>query len=118
MKRYALAILVTSWLAAPAALAQDRGWYVGGSLGQGRADVGAGATGIPGVGVTSRDDRDTYYKLFAGYQLSRHFAAEAGYADFGKYGISLGRAAPAGSASANIHPTGWFLDGVASYPFA
>jgi OOP family OmpA-OmpF porin len=64
---------------APAAVAQgmqDRGWYLGGHLGQ--ADV------------DGLDEDDTSWKIVGGYKFSRNFAAEVGYIDFGKTRISLG----------------------------
>jgi OOP family OmpA-OmpF porin len=98
--------------------AQQRtsGWYAGGSLGQGRADVGGGTTTpTPGVS-TSKDEKDTYYKLFGGYRFNRYFAAEGGYADFGKYSLDLTRAAPAGTAHVDVRASGWFLDALGVVP--
>src|SRR5687768_3704620 len=48
----------------------DSGWYVGGHVGM--ADVDR--TG----------DDDMSFKILGGYQINRHFAAEAAYIDFGK----------------------------------
>jgi OOP family OmpA-OmpF porin len=57
---------------ASSALAQaqrDRpGWYVGGAFGQ--ADIGP--------------DEDTAWKIFGGYDINRHFAAEIAYSDLGE----------------------------------
>jgi len=64
---------------APPALAQsmeDRGWYIGGHLGQ--ADI------------DELDEEDTSWKLVGGYRFSRNFAAEIGYIDFGKTRLSAG----------------------------
>jgi len=52
--------------------------YLGGSIGQSKAkDACEGAT-------TSCDDKDTSWRLFAGYQFNPNLAIEAGYADLGK----------------------------------
>jgi OmpA-OmpF porin, OOP family len=72
--------------------AAETGWYVGASLGQ--ADLGA--------------DKDTSWKISAGYQINRNFAAELGYIDFGEVSA-------AGITAAS---TGWELIGVGKYPFA
>jgi OOP family OmpA-OmpF porin len=58
------------------------GPYVGGLLGRSRAKQGC--VGVLAGGGRSCDDTDPAYGLFAGYQLNRYFAAEAGYADLGK----------------------------------
>lgn len=66
-------------LSAPAAFAQgmdERGWYIGGHLGQ--ADI------------DELDEEDTSWKIVGGYRFSRNFAAEVGYIDFGKTRLSAG----------------------------
>jgi OmpA-OmpF porin, OOP family len=50
--------------------------YIGGNIGQSK-------THIDCEGLTC-DDKDTSFKLFAGYQFNRNFAAEFGYTDLGK----------------------------------
>lgn len=51
---------------------QDRGFYLGAGAGQSRVDE------------RGYDDEDTAFSVFGGYQFNRHFALEAGYADFGE----------------------------------
>jgi OmpA-OmpF porin, OOP family len=75
------AILPASMLALSApAFAQgqsDAGWYIGGSYGK----TSYSLSGIPaGVSV---DDGDTGFKIFGGFQFTKHWGAEAGYVDFG-----------------------------------
>lgn len=61
------------------AVAQDQGFYVGGSVGAAKArQVCANATNC--------DDDETSFKGFAGYQFSRYLAAEGGYQYFGMFG--------------------------------
>lgn len=61
------------------AAAQDPGFYVGGSIGAAKAkQVCDGATGC--------DADETAFKGYAGYQLSRNLAAEAGFQYFGMFG--------------------------------
>lgn len=59
----------------PAALAQARGAYVGGSLGQSTVSDGCG---VVAAGVAC-DETSTAWKAVAGYQIGRNFAVEAGY---------------------------------------
>jgi len=65
-------------LAATAAAAQeDKGFYLGASLGSGKSkNTCEGFVG-------TCDDTDTAYKLFAGYQVNRNFGWEAGYGYLG-----------------------------------
>lgn len=72
----------------------DPSWYAGAALGQ---STFKNAILLPDDGsFTSRsvDDRDTGMRLFAGVDLGRHFALEAGYTDFGE---ASGRAQSDGS---------------------
>ncbi len=67
-------LLLSATLGATAfgANAQDSGFYAGAGVGQSFVDEGA------------YDDEDTAWSAFAGYQFTRYFGLEAGYADFGK----------------------------------
>lgn len=60
-----------------AQVGQDRGWYVGASIGQSSMDIeGCG-------GVISCDDKDTAWRILGGYQINRNFAVELGYHQLG-----------------------------------
>jgi OOP family OmpA-OmpF porin len=73
MKKLLVAITVS--LVSATAMAQDKGWYVGGALGQVKAkDFCNGLTG----GSTTCEDTDTTVKALGGYQASRNFAIEFG----------------------------------------
>lgn len=88
LKKIALAALIgTAGVAASsAAMAQampDRGWYVGGSLGQMEAD-GDCPSGF------SCDLKDTGWKVFGGYRINRNFAAEAFWGEWGEITVRSG----------------------------
>jgi OOP family OmpA-OmpF porin len=72
--------------------AQERGWYVGGSIGQtdAKGDCPAGA---------SCDFKDTSWKLFGGYRINRNFAAELFYGDWGKVTATRGAISAKGEIS-------------------
>lgn len=94
---------------------QDMGWYIGGSFGKSEADVDC-------AGTTSCDDSDTAWKIFAGYQINRNFAVEAGYGSLGEVKLStpafvfLGTPIPA--ADVKIETTAWEVVGIGSFPIA
>lgn len=70
-------LLAAGALAASLALpAAAQSLYAGASLG--RAHYNAACDGL-----TNCDDRDTGFSFFAGWQLNRFIALEAGYRDFG-----------------------------------
>jgi OmpA-OmpF porin, OOP family len=82
----------------PAVLAQDQepGWYVGGAYG--KTVIKGGGCGelrndLASIGatVTACDDKDSGWKIFAGYRVNRHFAVEASYIDFGSLTASATR---------------------------
>ena len=65
-------------LAASAAWSQDRGFYVGGSLG--RSEMKDSCKDV----TISCDKTDKAWKIFGGYQFTRRLAAELGYTDLGE----------------------------------
>jgi OOP family OmpA-OmpF porin len=104
------AMLGAAVMAVPAAsMAQargDTGWYVGASVGQSKASH------VDCTGFSSCDTTAAAFGILGGYQISRNFAAELGYHDFGRVTLS----APAGSA--NIKADAAELVGLGAYPFA
>ena len=93
MRKIALTLGVTLGLVAAApASAQGMmdtvmsGLYAGGSIGQSKFK---GACDDPGPGETC-DDKDTAFRILAGYQVNRNFAAEIGYSRLGKVSLSGG----------------------------
>ena len=107
--------------AAPAA-AQEGGYYYGGlSLGKSQAKIDEEritarllASGLTTTGM-SKDERDTAFKLFGGYQFNRNFAVEAGYFNLGKFGFTS-TTTPAGTLNGQIKLQGLNLDIVGTLP--
>ena len=115
-----LASLMT--VATAPAWAQEGGYFYGGaSLGQSRAKIDEEriTSSLLGAGLTTtsmtRDEHDTAYKLFGGYQLNRNFAIEAGYFNLGKFGFSS-TTVPTGSLNGQIKLQGLNLDLVGTLP--
>lgn len=96
MKRLILAAAIAAAISTPA-IAQDRGFYAGGHLGQATIDKFCDDTAGTGI---SCDDKDTSWKILGGYQVNRNFAVELGYIDFGKVQASV---AGIGSVSAEAN---------------
>jgi len=69
-------------------------WYMGAGVGQSRAHIDEvrlrSSLSANGATVTSfsTDERELGFKLFAGKQLNRYVALEAGYFDLGKFGFA------------------------------
>ena len=107
-----------------AAQAQEGGYYYGGiSVGQSRAkidDERITAT-LLGAGLTTtamtRDERDTAYRIFGGYQMNRYFGLEAGYFDLGKFGFTS-TTLPAGTLNGQLKASGLNLDLVGTLPLS
>ena len=107
--------------AAPAA-AQEGGYYYGGlSLGKSQAKIDEEritarllASGLTTTGM-SKDERDTAFKLFGGYQFNRNLAVEAGYFNLGKFGFTS-TTTPAGTLNGQIKLQGFNLDLVGTLP--
>ncbi len=110
-----------SLLAAPA-FAQEGGHpYVGLSVGQSRAEIDEprirASLLASGLTTTSmlRDESDTGFKLFGGYQFNRHIAVEGGYFNLGKFGFNA-TTVPAGTLAGQIKLQGVNLDLVGTLP--
>jgi OOP family OmpA-OmpF porin len=104
----AVGAVFLSLLAAPA-WSQDAGFYVGGSIGQSRAQ-----DSCDDVTAFSCDDKDTAWKLLAGYQFNRHFAAEFGYTELGEF--TIGGALSGVNVTGTIEAAAFELVGVGSLP--
>jgi OOP family OmpA-OmpF porin len=103
-------------------LAQDGGYFYGGlGIGQSRAHIDEDriAASLLGAGLTMgsirRDEKDTGYKVFGGYQLNRYFGVEAGYFRLGEFGFDA-TTVPAGTLDGRIKLQGLNLDLVATLP--
>ena len=109
-------------LIAASSFAQEGGFYYGGlSIGQSRARIDEDriTARLLGEGLTTsamtRDEKDTAYKLFGGYQMNRNFALEAGYFNLGKFGFTS-TTVPAGTLAGQIKLQGFNLDLVGTLP--
>jgi OOP family OmpA-OmpF porin len=87
---------------------QDRGWYVGGSLGK--------TEDKESCPTTSCDLKDTGWKIFGGMRLNRNFAVEGAYMDLGSFkatgtlsGVPV---------NVNVDVTSWSVSGVGLLPLA
>jgi OOP family OmpA-OmpF porin len=107
-------------LASAAALAQDAGYFYGGlGIGTARATLDAQAIVGEQAGVSAsvidRNDRDTTYKLFGGYQMTPNLGIEAGYFRLGRFGFDA-ITAPPGTFAANSSIQGLNVDLVGTLP--
>lgn len=109
---------------AAASSAQDGGYAYGGlSIGQSQARIDEArissallASGLTTAAMT-RDESDTAYKLFVGYQLNRYVALEAGYFNLGKFGFTSSTV-PSGTLDGRIKLQGLNLDLVGTLPLS
>ena len=101
MKQIIVSALITAALAAPLA-AQAEGAYVGGSIG--RAEQKADVAGY------SFNESTTGYKLVGGYDFTKNFGLEAGYADLREISIS------GNGARASSKPQVFYVAGTATMP--
>lgn len=104
--------LVAAMLFAGPATAQMMDWsaaYIGGSIGQSQAKDACDGAAFAGV---TCDDKDTAWKIFAGYQFNRNFAVEVGYTDLGEVSAS------AGGATVSAEATALEVVGIGSIPVA
>jgi OOP family OmpA-OmpF porin len=67
-------------LSAPAFAQQsDVGWYIGGAYGMTKIEVD-----MTGISNPVKDESDTGFKIYGGYQFNKNLGAEIGYVDGGK----------------------------------
>lgn len=104
------------------AQAHEGGYYYGGlGVGAARAKLDAEAITREQAGVTAssfeRDDRDTTYKVFGGYQLNRNLGIELGYFRLGSFGFDA-NTTPAGTLAARSSLQGVNLDLVGTLPLS
>lgn len=109
MRKAGAGLAVIAAVVATPLAAQERGFYVGASIGQ--ATVKDSCEGLSGSGV-SCDDTDTAWRIVGGYRFNRNFSAELGYTNFGKFqasGFGL---------SDEIKANAFELTGIGSFPVA
>lgn len=104
-----------------ATFAQDANWYLGANLGQSQAEIDNGriTQDLLSGGFTTTeinaDEKDSAYKIFAGYQFNSMLSVEAGYFDLGTFDFTA-RTDPLGTLSGNIKLRGVNLDLVGLLP--
>ena len=103
MKRHRLFVFLAFLAPVAAAQAQDRGFYLGGALGQSKFKEWCDTGGSTTATLPACDDTDTTWKILGGYRFNRYIAAEATYIDWGEV-----------SATARITATGRTIDVAAS----
>jgi OOP family OmpA-OmpF porin len=118
-----LTCMVLAAMTSSLTLADDAGWYIGGNLGQTRADIDEDRiaasllqSGFYNTLVKDDSAADHGYKLFGGYQFNRYVAVEGGYFDLGQFGFTS-TTQPTGTFNGNIKLRGVNLDLVGFVPF-
>jgi OOP family OmpA-OmpF porin len=100
----------------PVASAQ---WSVGAGLGGSNTKFNTGdfSAGSPLLSE-SQDKTKTAFKLFGGYDFTKNWGIEAGYADFGKpeYKYTGTGALAGGAGQAEMKESAWFAEGKGTYP--
>lgn len=116
-----LACTVLAAMTSSLTLADDAGWYIGGNLGQTRADIDENgiASSLLDSGFSNTlvkdDNQDRGYKLFGGYQFNRYLALEGGYFNLGEFGFTS-TTQPPGTFNGNIKLRGVNVDVVGLMP--
>lgn len=119
-----ISLIAISTLGSTATFADDfdSGWYLGGNIGQSKSDIDTSriAGNVLGnsfnIQSIREDNSDTGFKLFGGYQLSKHFAIESGYFDLGQFDLSAATL-PLGTLNGSTEFQGINLDLVGSTGF-
>jgi OmpA-OmpF porin, OOP family len=116
-----LGLVALALIASSLAMAQESGWYVGGSIGRSKATIDnkriVDSLTYGGLATTSihDDDHDTGYKVFGGYQFNRNFALEGGYFNLGKMDFTA-YTLPGGTLNGSLKTQGLNLDLVGLLP--
>ena len=113
---------VCAMLALPALAQQEPGYAYGGlSLGTSRAKIDEARitadllSGGLSTSAMSRDEKDTAWRLFGGWQFNRNLALEAGVFSLGRFGFTS-TTVPAGTLHGDITLRGLNLDLVGTLP--
>ncbi len=107
----------------PLVQAEAPNWYIGGNAGRTAATIDDAriassllSSGFTTTSISDRD-RDSGYRLYAGYQFNRYWALEGGYFDLGKFGYTA-NTVPLGSLTGDIRLKGLNLDLVGTLPLS
>lgn len=116
---HALALALV--LASPVAWAQDKGWYLGASVGESRAEMDDDAivNGLRNAGFSTAaidlEDQDTGLKVLGGYSFNRYFAVEGSYNDLGDFSFDT-RLLPTATQQGEASIRGFAVDLVGTLP--
>lgn len=93
-------------------------WYGGVTYGSSKASLPDPVRGANGfVFSIDKDERDTAYKLQAGYRIHRNFAVEGGYVNLGKFNATASLLDPERSSlRSDFKADGWNLVAVGILP--
>jgi OmpA-OmpF porin, OOP family len=79
------AAALAALIAGGPAAAQNSGWYLGGGLGNAKADFTRGDFASLAAGTYSADDTDAAARIFGGYRIAPNWGVEFGLASLGRY---------------------------------
>lgn len=118
----ALSLVGCVLMAATPALAQNTPWYGGANIGRSAATIDGDRirdqleqSGVLNVTGFDKDDRETGYKIFGGYQFNQYLSTELGFFDLGKFDFSA-TTNPPGTLDGSIKVRGLNLDLVGFLP--
>jgi opacity protein-like surface antigen len=101
-------------------LAQGTGFYGGIGIGKSKARLNTADFTFNQTGVKeSKDELDTAYTFFGGYQFAKYIAAELSYTDFGKFAYiydTSGTGVGTGQERLNYKAKSWALSAVGLIP--
>jgi OOP family OmpA-OmpF porin len=107
-------------VASSGAFAQGTGFYGGIGIGKSKATLKTSDFTFNQDGVAeSRDELNTAYTFFGGYQFARYIAAELSYTDFGKFAYiydTRGAGQGTGEERLNYKASSWALSAVGFIP--
>lgn len=125
MKKITLAVVaIASMACASTAIADDKGLYLLGGVGQttggngGQSSVDSALTSAGANGFSSSMSTPTLYKLQAGYQIDRNWAVEGGYLGSNNSNYSASGGNLPGTVTSSASVSGWNLTAVGMLPLA
>lgn len=112
----AIAAVAGTLLGTQAAFAQDKGFYLGGALGQARLTEWCDTSSAgPGQSLSACEDTDTAWKVFGGYRFNRHVALEGTYLSWGKVSGTI--TSPGTTTNVSAEQTSMGVAAVGSFDF-
>ena len=119
----ALCAALGNGLALPATAQSSPYFYVGAGVGQSRAEIDNDriVSRLFGSNLTtsriSKDDHDTAYEAFAGYQFNPNLGLEVGYFNLGKFGF-VANTVPTGTLQGQVKIQGYNADLIGTFPLS